>query len=188
MAAMYDGDNNRVFQIDNTYGESGNGERIGVEKNDEKSYYMYDGRGSVTGLVTDDGKLTNSYSYDPYGTLTSGTVDAMNYFGTVVTKTLNRINTIGAKIKHNTKISQAIGSTMINYLGEVGNLVSSKSNSAMYREIFGTAEQNLKKIAIENEHVINEEHSFMRWGYGRIYYICQRNSIAILLTYSEREE
>ena len=157
MAAMYDGDNNRVFQIDNTYkwedcygddvlipksertengdspqeelaslikggadakgytlteyvndvnrentevlaeykadktlrqaytyGESGNGERIGVDKVDkstETSYYMYDGRGSVTGLVTDDGKLTNSYTYDPYGTLTSGTADAVNYYG-----------------------------------------------------------------------------------------------------------
>jgi RHS repeat-associated protein len=157
MAAMYDGDNNRVFQIDNTYkwedcygddvlipnsertengdspqeelaslvkgganakgytlteyvndvnrentevlseykadntmrqaytyGESGNGERVGVDKVDkstETSYYVYDGRGSVTGLVTDDGKLTNSYTYDPYGTLTSGTVDAVNYYG-----------------------------------------------------------------------------------------------------------
>ncbi len=157
MAAMYDGDNNRVFQIDNTYkwedcygddvlipksertengdspqeelaslvkgganakgytlteyvndvnrenaevlaeykadgtmrqaytyGESGNGERIGVDKVDkstETSYYMYDGRGSVIGLVTDDGTLTNSYTYDPYGTLTSGTADAVNYYG-----------------------------------------------------------------------------------------------------------
>ena len=157
MAAMYDGDNNRVFQIDNTYkwedcygddvlipksertengdspqeelaslvkgganakgytlteyvndvnrentevlaeykadgtmrqaytyGESGNGERIGVDKVDkstETSYYMYDGRGSVTGLMTNDGKLTNSYTYDPYGTLTSGTADAVNYYG-----------------------------------------------------------------------------------------------------------
>ena len=157
MAAMYDGDNNRVFQIDNTYkwedcygddvlipksertengdspkeelaslvkgganakgytlteyvndvnrentevlseykadntvrqaytyGESGNGERIGVDKVDkstETSYYMYDGRGSVTGLVTDNGTLTNSYTYDPYGTLTSGTADAVNYYG-----------------------------------------------------------------------------------------------------------
>jgi RHS repeat-associated protein len=157
MAAMYDGDNNRVFQIDNTYkwedcygdevlipksertengdslkeelaslvkgganakgytlteyvndvnrentevlseykadntvrqaytyGESGNGERVGVDKVDkstETSYYVYDGRGSVTGLVSDSGKLTNSYTYDPYGTLTSGTVDAVNYYG-----------------------------------------------------------------------------------------------------------
>ena len=42
---------------------------------------MYDGRDSVTGLVTNDGKLTNSYTYDPYGTLTSGTADAVNYYG-----------------------------------------------------------------------------------------------------------
>ncbi len=157
MAAMYDGDNNRVFQIDNTYkwedcygddvlipksertengdspqeelaslvkggvnakgytlteyvndvnrentevlaeykadntvrqaytyGESGNGERIGVDKVDkstETSYYIYDGRGNVTGLMTNDGTLTNSYTYDPYGTLTSGTADAVNYYG-----------------------------------------------------------------------------------------------------------
>ncbi len=52
-----------------TYGN----ERISVDKPDETSYYLYDGRDSVTGLVTESGKLSNSYRYDPYGDLISGT-------------------------------------------------------------------------------------------------------------------
>ena len=107
MAAMYDGDNNRVFELDNTYkwedcygdevlaeygadekvrqaytyGESGIGERISVDKSTESSYYLYDGRNSVTGILTENANLTNSYQYDPYGNLTSGTADGVNYYG-----------------------------------------------------------------------------------------------------------
>ncbi|MEY8410480.1 RHS repeat-associated core domain-containing protein [Lachnospiraceae bacterium 62-26] len=150
MAAMYDGDNNRVFQIDNTYkwedcygkevlipqsqrtedgdspkeqlasvvkgGANAKGytlteyvndinrenaealmeygadekvrqayvygeERVSVDKTGENSYYLYNGQGSVTGLLTENGKLTNSYRYDPYGSLLSGTPDAVNYYG-----------------------------------------------------------------------------------------------------------
>lgn len=64
-----------------TYGESGIGERVSVDKSDESSYYLYDGRSSVTGLLTESGSLTNSYTYDPYGALTSGTADGVNYYG-----------------------------------------------------------------------------------------------------------
>ena len=154
MAAMYDGDNNRVFELDNTYkwedcygdevlipanqrtedgnspkeqlaslvkggsnakgytlteyindinrentevlaeygadekvrqayayGESGIGERVSVDKSTESSYYLYDGRNSVTGILTETANLTNSYQYDPYGNLTSGTADGVNYYG-----------------------------------------------------------------------------------------------------------
>ena len=158
MAALYDGDNNRVFQIDNTYKwedcygeevlipesqrtEDGNspqeqlaelfpkgadskgytlteyindinqentevlaeytagdtmrqayiygaesaisGEQIrqGVDKEGETGYYyLYDGRESVTGIQQNI-SLTNSYRYDPYGNLLSGTTDAINYYG-----------------------------------------------------------------------------------------------------------
>ncbi|GAA6410198.1 hypothetical protein K040078D81_43150 [Blautia hominis] len=31
--------------------------------------------------MTQAGALTNSYRYDPYGALTSGTPDAVNYYG-----------------------------------------------------------------------------------------------------------
>ncbi len=153
MAAMYDGDNNRVFELDNTYkwedcygdevliGEpayrrwkqperaaclsgkrrfqcqrihtdrvyqryqsreyrspcrvwsrrestSGlylwrkwNRERVSVDKSEESSYYLYDGRNSVTGILTETANLTNSYQYDSYGNLTSGTADGVNYYG-----------------------------------------------------------------------------------------------------------
>ena len=63
-----------------TYGESGIGERISVDKSEESSYYLYDGRNSVTGILTETANLTNSYQYDPYGNLTSGTADGVNYY------------------------------------------------------------------------------------------------------------
>lgn len=63
-----------------TYGESGIGERVSVDKSEESSYYLYDGRNSVTGILTENANLTNSYQYDPYGNLTSGTADGVNYY------------------------------------------------------------------------------------------------------------
>ena len=63
-----------------TYGESGIGERISVDKSTESSYYLYDGRNSVTGILTETANLTNSYQYDSYGNLTSGTADGVNYY------------------------------------------------------------------------------------------------------------
>lgn len=150
MAALYDGDGNRIFQIDNTYqwedcygeevlipesqrtekGDSpeeklaekipkgpdakgytlteyindinteytevlaeygaddklrqaylyGNG-RTGVEKEGKSSYYLYNGNGSVSGLISEKDVLGSSYRYDPYGVLVSGTPDAVNYYG-----------------------------------------------------------------------------------------------------------
>lgn len=77
--AEYSADN-RVRQA-YTYGESGIGERVSVDKSEESSYYLYDGRNSVTGLLTERAFLTNSYRYDAYGNLTSGTADAVNYYG-----------------------------------------------------------------------------------------------------------
>ena len=41
-----------------TYGESGIGERISVDKSTESSYYLYDGRNSVTGILTETANLT----------------------------------------------------------------------------------------------------------------------------------
>ena len=64
-----------------TYGESGIGERVSVDKSKESSYYLYDGRNSVTGILTETANLTNSYQYDSYGNLTSGTADGVNYYG-----------------------------------------------------------------------------------------------------------
>ena len=64
-----------------TYGENGIGERVSVDKSEESSYYLYDGRNSVTGILTETANLTNSYQYDPYGNLTSGTANGVNYYG-----------------------------------------------------------------------------------------------------------
>lgn len=58
----------------------GNG-RTGVEKEGKSSYYLYNGNGSVSGLISEKDVLGSSYRYDPYGVLVSGTPDAVNYYG-----------------------------------------------------------------------------------------------------------
>lgn len=35
----------------------------------------------MTGILTETANLTNSYQYDSYGNLTSGTADGVNYYG-----------------------------------------------------------------------------------------------------------
>lgn len=55
--------------------------RLGRDTEEDSSYYLYDGRGSVAGLVASDGTLTDSYRYDPYGNLDFGTPLSINYYG-----------------------------------------------------------------------------------------------------------
>lgn len=75
----YGADN--VMRQTYVYGAADTNNRISVEKGTETSYYLYDGRGSVSGLQSMGGTLTNSYRYDAYGNLTSGTPDGVNYYG-----------------------------------------------------------------------------------------------------------
>ena len=60
-----------------TYGYSRNSR----DTSDGASYYLYDGRGSVSGLTSADGVTTNSYQYDPYGNTIFGTPVSINYYG-----------------------------------------------------------------------------------------------------------
>ena len=60
-----------------TYGYSRNSR----DTSDGTSYYLYDGRGSVSGLTAADGVTTNSYQYDPYGNTIFGTPVSINYYG-----------------------------------------------------------------------------------------------------------
>ncbi len=60
-----------------TYGN----ERISSDTGRNTSYYLYDGRGSVTSTTTSKGYRIGTYSYDPYGTLEEGTVVGVNYYG-----------------------------------------------------------------------------------------------------------
>ena len=60
-----------------TYGYSRNSR----DTSDGASYYLYDGRGSVSGLTPADGVTTNSYQYDPYGNTIFGTPISINYYG-----------------------------------------------------------------------------------------------------------
>jgi RHS repeat-associated protein len=45
------------------------------------SYYLYDALGSVRGVLSASGSITASYSYDPYGAITSGNTPTTDYFG-----------------------------------------------------------------------------------------------------------
>jgi len=49
---------------------------LSVDKPEESS----NGRMSVTGLLTEAGTLMSSYTYDPYGNLSSGIPNAINYY------------------------------------------------------------------------------------------------------------
>jgi len=47
----------------------------------EMSYYLYDGRGSVTGNTWHNGMLTDVYQYDPYGKVTLGSTKHTEFYG-----------------------------------------------------------------------------------------------------------
>ena len=47
----------------------------------ETSFYLYDGRGSVTGVAWDKSRVTAVYQYDPYGQVTLGTTDHVDFYG-----------------------------------------------------------------------------------------------------------
>ena len=48
---------------------------------DEMSYYLYDGRGSVTANTWYNGMVTNVYQYDPYGQVTLGGASHRDFYG-----------------------------------------------------------------------------------------------------------
>ena len=48
---------------------------------DEMSYYLYDGRGSVTANTWYNGMVTDVYQYDPYGQVTLGSTKHTDFYG-----------------------------------------------------------------------------------------------------------
>ena len=48
---------------------------------DEMSYYLYDGRGSVTANTWYNGMVTDVYQYDPYGQVTLGSTKYTDFYG-----------------------------------------------------------------------------------------------------------
>ncbi|WP_166445814.1 DNRLRE domain-containing protein [Enterocloster lavalensis] len=48
---------------------------------DQTSYYLYDGRGSVTANTWYNGMVTNVYQYDPYGQVTLGSTAHTDFYG-----------------------------------------------------------------------------------------------------------
>ena len=47
----------------------------------EMSYYLYDGRGSVTANTWYNGRVTDVYQYDPYGQVTLGSTEHTDFYG-----------------------------------------------------------------------------------------------------------
>ena len=55
-------------------------ELISQERDGKKSYYVYDGHGSVRALADESGKVTDTYVYDAFGNLISGVGSTKNDF------------------------------------------------------------------------------------------------------------
>ena len=55
-------------------------ELISQEREGKKSYYVYDGHGSVRALADDSGKITDTYNYDAFGNLISSVGSTKNDF------------------------------------------------------------------------------------------------------------
>jgi RHS repeat-associated protein len=66
--------------VTNSYVRDPNGTLIALRTGGASYYYLFDGLGSVTGLVDAAGKKVNSYSYDPYGMSRAKTETVDNSF------------------------------------------------------------------------------------------------------------
>ena len=64
-----------------TYGYNRISQDLGDDSSDNTSYYLYDGLGSVTRIASEWGRVLETYAYDPYGNLTYGIPDSVNYYG-----------------------------------------------------------------------------------------------------------
>ena len=53
---------------------------ISQERNGKTSFYLYDGHGSVRGLVDESGKITDTYNYDAFGNLLDKTGTTVNNY------------------------------------------------------------------------------------------------------------
>ena len=47
----------------------------------QTDYYLYDGRGSVANVVTDSAEIIATYTYDPFGNVTSGAPEFDSFYG-----------------------------------------------------------------------------------------------------------
>ena len=47
----------------------------------DTQYYLYDGQGNVSRISSEWGRVKETYNYDPYGNLTYGIPDNVNYYG-----------------------------------------------------------------------------------------------------------
>ena len=60
-----------------TYGYN----RESADVNGDTQYYLNDGQGNVGRISSEWGRVKETYSYDPYGNLTYGIPDTVNYYG-----------------------------------------------------------------------------------------------------------
>ena len=55
--------------------------RESADVNGDAQYYLYDGQGNVSRISSEWGRVKETYNYDPYGNLTYGIPDTVNYYG-----------------------------------------------------------------------------------------------------------
>ena len=60
-----------------TYGYT----RESADSHGETQYYLYDGQNNVSRIASEWGRVKETYNYDPYGNLTYGIPDTVNYYG-----------------------------------------------------------------------------------------------------------
>ena len=74
-------------------------ELISQERDGKKSYYVYDGHGSVRALADESGKVTDKYAYDAFGNRLTAT-DAKNNVTTYTYDANNNLLTIKDALNH----------------------------------------------------------------------------------------
>ena len=130
-------DENGTLKNSYTYGN----ERISIDSEEEKDYYLYDGRGSVSQLVNAD-NIVEAYTYDPFENVTGGAPDFESFYGYNAEET-NPVT--GLQYLRARYYDGATGrfSTADSYLGDVTNpltlnrYIYTLNNPVMYNDPSG---------------------------------------------------
>lgn len=130
-------DENGTLKNSYTYGN----ERISIDSEEEKDYYLYDGRGSVSQVVNAD-EIVETYTYDPFGNVTGGAPDFESFYGYNAEET-NPVT--GLQYLRARYYDSATGrfSTADSYLGDVTNpltlnrYIYTLNNPMMYNDPSG---------------------------------------------------
>lgn len=139
-------DENGTLKNSYTYGN----ERISIDSEEEKDYYLYDGRGSVSQVVNAN-EIVEAYTYDPFGNVTGGAPDFESFYGYNAEETnpVTGLQYLRARYYDSTT---GRFSTADSYLGDVTNpltlnrYIYTLNNPVMYNDPSGHIPKWLKKV------------------------------------------